>query len=60
MEDLFPHDRTPEDYAHMQGQVSPLAAALLETCRPMQRTMAALTPTNYQRRGMTPFAPHGR
>ncbi len=30
MEDFFLHNRVPEDYGHMEGQVSPFAAALLE------------------------------
>ena len=30
MEEFFTHNRVPEDYSHMQGQVTPFAAALLE------------------------------
>lgn len=30
MEEVFTHNRVPEDYIHMEGQVTPFAAALLE------------------------------
>ena len=30
MEEFFIHNLTPEDYSHMEGQVTPFAAALLE------------------------------
>ena len=30
MEEFFIHNRVPDDYIHMQGQVTPFAAALLE------------------------------
>ncbi len=56
MEDFFQHDRVPEDYIYMEGQVSHFAAALLENLGALHaRYMAALDEREWTTPGYDAF-----
>ncbi len=56
MEEFFQHNRLPEDYSHMEGQVSPFAAALLENLAVLHgRYMEALDARGWTTPGYDAF-----
>lgn len=56
MEELFTHNRVPDDYIHVRGEVTPFAAALLENLGALHaRYLAALEERGWTTPGLDAF-----